>query len=131
MAEYSRKRREEFESRPKTPVHLAPRQSPRKESAPAARMSSASPVLLLTKVDIDSTAAEKIPTLQPSLDTLPANTISSMKLASTISQDTPMKLNQTIVKTFSSTPEKDLPESNQELDEKRQDLNFSITDITD
>jgi len=135
MAEFSRARRAAFE--PKTASSPKSQISPGKESASNTRITPSSPQILntgtvshsalLNKVDVDTATVEKNTTQRPSLEKTPENTGRTMKSVSPTSQDMTLKLNQTLTKTTSSYSESINPRQNQEKD----DLAFSITDITD
>jgi hypothetical protein len=139
MIEFSRARRAAFEPQvvnsPKSQV------TPRKEPAFNVRVSPPSPQIrntgavsqlsLLNRVDVDSTIVEKNKTQRSTLEKTPENTGQTVKSGSTTSQDVTLKLNQTITKTTTSTPIPKIPEYNQENDERKDDLDFSISDITD
>jgi hypothetical protein len=140
MAEFSRARRAAFE--PKTANSPKTETPPKKESISNNRTPSLSPQIrntgavshssLLNKVDVDTVTAEKNSIQRPSLGIVPENAGSTVKSTSTTSHDVTLKLNQTITKTIYSTPTRAIPPHNQENDERDDDdLNFSISDVTD
>lgn len=88
---------------------------------------SNSPSSLLNKVDVDTVTVEKNSIQRPSLQIIPENIDTTIKSVSTTSQDVTLKLNQTLTKTVLSVPSSTISKHDQEKD----DLNFSITDITD
>jgi hypothetical protein len=77
---------------------------------------------------VDSTIAEKNKVQGSSLEKTQIDTTPTIKSASTTSQDVTLKLNQTITKTVTSTPEPKIPQNDQLFDD---DLTFSISDVTD
>jgi len=139
MAEFSRARRAGLE--PQTASSPKSQTSSKKETVSNSRIPPSSPQIpntstvshssLLNKVDVDTTIAEKNSIQRPSLEIIPENTGPATKLASTTSQDVSLKLNQTFTKTTSSIPTVMMPQHNRDDNEKNDDLNFSITDITD
>ena len=138
FAEFSRARRAAHEApaatpvKPQTPSKKIIFSKPRILTPSPERITTetASPVSLLNKVDVDTTTLEKNIIPKPSSATMQGSVRLSLKDSSTISQDASLQLNQTLIKTVSSTPDRDrtLPEANED---KNDDLNFSITDITD
>ena len=82
---------------------------------------------LLNKVDVDTPTADKQNVKRPSLGVISENASLTIKSASTTSQDVTLKLNQTLTMPVSSTPKPVIPQQDQEND----DLNFSISDVTD
>ncbi len=117
--------------------------SPRKESSSNARIPPVSPQLintgtlshfsLLNKVDIDSATIERNSLLQPpSSEQNQQTTGPGMKSSSTTSQDVSFELNRssTTSSSSSSTPEPTIQEHNRPNSEKNE-LGFSITDVTD
>ena len=68
---------------------------------------------LLNKVDMDSTIAEKNSVQRSSSEKYTDDTSPTIKSASTTSQDVTLKLNQTITKTVTSTPEPTIPQNDQ------------------
>jgi hypothetical protein len=94
-------------------------------TAPVSRLS------LLNKVDVDTPSAEKNSSQRPSIETTSENTGRNIKSSSKTSQDDTLKLNQTVTRSVSSTPEPIPFQRDQENDERKDDLAFSITDITD
>ncbi len=140
-AEFSRARRAAYESQVTTPSKS--QISPRKESSSNGRILPSSPQLLntgtlshlslLNKVDIDSATIEKISLQQPSSEQIQQNTGPNMKSSSTTSQDVSFELNRSSSTSSSSsspTPEPTIPEHGRPNNE-RNDLGFSITDVTD
>ena len=140
-AEFARARRAARES-PATSTSK-PQVSPRKESQTNGRIPPTSPQLLntgtlshfslLNKVDIDSATIERNSLQQRSSDQLQENTSSNVKSSSTTSQDVSFELNRppsTSSTSSSPTPEPTLPDHNQPNNE-RNELGFSITDVTD
>ena len=135
-AEFSRARRVGFE--PKAASSPKSQTSPEKESAPNTRIPPSSPQILntatvshsalLNKVDVDITTAAKNTIQRSLLEKTPENIGRTMKSASTTGQDVTLKLNQTFTTTTSSNSESPIPQQN---DERKDDLAFSITDITD
>jgi len=139
MAEFSRTRRVALE--PQTASSPKSQTSSKKETVSNSRIPSSSPQIpnigtvsnspLLNKVDVDTTPIGKNSIQRRSSEIIPENTGPTIKSVSTTSQDVTLKLNQTLMKTTWSTPTPTKPQHNQENDEKKDDLNFSITDITD
>jgi hypothetical protein len=140
MAEFSRTRRAAFE--PKTANSPKTETPPKKESISNNRTPSlSSPQIrntgtvshspLLNKVDVDTVTVEKNSIQRPSLGIIPEKTGSTIKSVSTTSQDVTLKLNQTITKTITSTPTRIIPPHNEENNQRDDDLNFSISDVTD
>jgi hypothetical protein len=139
-AEYSRARRAAFEHQAET--SSKPQVSPRKESSSHARIPPSSPQLLntgtlshfslLNKVDIDSATIERNSMQQPSSDQMQQRTGPSIKSSSTTSQDVSFELNQpsSSSSSSSSTPSPTIPAHDQPNNE-RNELGFSITDVTD
>jgi hypothetical protein len=135
MAEFSRTRRVALE--PQTASSPKSQTSSKKETVSNSRIPSSSPQIpnigtvsnspLLNKVDVDTFTVEKNSIQQPSLEIIPENIGPTIKSPATTSQDVTLKLNQTLTKTVSSIPSLPMPRHNQEND----DLNFSITDVTD
>jgi hypothetical protein len=139
MAEFSQARRAALE--PQTAGSPKSQTPPKKEPISNSRIPSSSPQMpspgtasrssLLNKVDVDTTTGGRSSVQRPSLGIIPENTRATMKSESTTSQDVTLKLNQTLTKTIFSTPTRSIPQYKQENDEREDDLNFSITDITD
>ena len=132
-AEFSRARRAAHEAPLETSVK--PPLSSRKDISPKPRIvtpsperittATASPISLLNKVDVDTTTLEKNIIPQPTFGTMQDTLGPSLKASSTLSQGV------TLIKTVSSTPDGTLPKLNAENADRNDDLNFSITDITD
>jgi hypothetical protein len=139
-AEFARGRRAAQESQtatsPKSQV------SPRKASSPNGHhILPLSPQLLntgtlshfslLNKVDIDSATIDRNSMQQRSSEPIQENTDSNLKTSSTTSQDVTLQLNRSSSSSSSSTtPEPTMPEHDRPNNE-RNDLAFSITDVTD
>jgi hypothetical protein len=136
MTEFSQARRAAFE--PQTTSSPKSQTTPRQNPVSNNRISPPSPQIrntgrisqlsLLNKVDVDSTIAEKNKVQGSSLEKTQIDTTPTIKSASTTSQDVTLKLNQTITKTVTSTPEPKIPQNDQLFDD---DLTFSISDVTD
>lgn len=140
MIEHSRARRAAFEPQP---VPSSKSQTPsKKETVSSSRIPPTPPPPppipnrttisqspLLSKVDVDTVTIEKNTIQRPSLQIISDNIDTIIKSPSTTSQDVTLKLNQTLTKTILSTPSSTIPKHEQ--DERKDDLNFSITDITD
>ncbi|CAF1227022.1 unnamed protein product [Rotaria sordida] len=140
MIEFSRARRAGFQ--PQATNSPKSQASSRKEPISNSHTFSSSPQILntgvvsrlslLNKVDVDTPTIQKNNIQRPSLEITPENIGPIQKSPLTTSQDVSLKLNQTITKITFSTPEPTtIPQSNQENDERNDDLVFSITDITD
>jgi hypothetical protein len=139
MAEFSRARRAALEPQPASSPKS--QTSPKKETVSNSRTLPSSPQIpnigtvshssLLNKVDVDTTTIGKNSIQRRSSEIIPENPGLTIKSVSTTSQDVTLKLNQTVMKTTFSTPTVTIPQHNQEDDERKEDLNFSITDITD
>jgi hypothetical protein len=137
MTEFSRARRAARElqtaSSPKSQT------SSKKETVSNSRIPPSSPQIpntstvshlsLLNKVYIDTTIEEKNSIQRSSLEIIPENTGPTIKSASTTSQDVTLKLNQTFTKTTSSISTVTMPQRNQDNNQRKDDLNFSITNI--
>ncbi|CAF0808436.1 unnamed protein product [Adineta steineri] len=148
-AEYSRARR--AANQPQPTASSKPQITPRKESSSSkGRIISPSPQLintgtlsnfsLLNKVDIDTATIEKNSLQQISSEQTQQNTGPSTKSSSTTSQDVTLELNQHLSTTSSTspsssssttTPEPTLPEHHHQPNNERNELGFSITDVTD
>lgn len=120
-----------------------PQVTPRKESLTNGRILPPSPQLLntgtlshfslLNKVDIDSATIDRNSLQQLSSDQIQQNTGPNTKTSSTTSQDVSFELNRASSSSSSSsstTPEPTRPEHNPSNNE-RNELGFSITDVTD
>ena len=140
MAEFSRARRTALE--PQAASSPKSQASPKKETVSNSRTLPSSPQIpnigtvshssLLNKVDVDTTTIGKNSIQRRSSEIIPENTGPTIKSVSTTSQDVTLKFNQTLTKTtFSTPPTPTIPQHNQGNDEIKEDLNFSITDITD
>ncbi len=140
-AEFSRARRAANEPQPI--ILPKPQVPPRKESSSNGRILPSSPQLLntgtlshfslLNKVDIDSATIERNSLPQPSSEQNQQNTGPGMKSSSTTSQDVSFELNRSSTKSSPSsspTPEPTIPEHDRPNNE-RNELGFSITDVTD
>ncbi|CAF2513510.1 unnamed protein product [Rotaria sp. Silwood2] len=139
-AEFSRARRAAYEVQtttpPKSPI------SPRKESSSNGRILPPSPQLLntgtlshfslLNKVDIDSATIDRNSMQQSSLEQMQQKSGPTMKSSSTTSQDASKELSQSSTPSSSSPPtmEPTMPERDRQ-DSEKNDLGFSITDVTD
>ncbi len=139
--EFARARRAAYESQ--ATAASKSQVSPRKESSSNGRIPSLSPQLLntgtlshfslLNKVDIDSATIERNSLPQPSSEQNQQNTGPGMKSSSTTSQDVSFELNRSSTKSSPSsspTPEPTIPEHDRPNNE-RNELGFSITDVTD
>ncbi len=138
--EFARARRAAYESQATTPPKS--QVSPRKESSSNGRIPPLSPQLLntgtlshfslLNKVDIDSATIERNSLQPPSSEQNQQNTGPSMKSSSTTSQDVSFELNRSTPTSSSPspTPQPTIPEHDRPNNE-RNDLGFSITDVTD
>lgn len=91
----------------------------------------------MNKVDIDSATIDKNSLQQGSLEPRQDNTLTNIKSSSTTSQDVTLELNRHSSDSSSSstisspTPEPTLPEHVLLNQDDRNDLGFSITDVTD
>jgi len=137
--EFARARRAAYESEMATASKS--QVSPRKELSSNSRIPSLSPQLLntgtlshfslLNKVDIDTATIERNSLQQPSSEQIQQNTGPTVKSSSTTSQDVSFELNRSSsTSSSSSTPEPTRPEHDRPNNE-RNDLGFSITDVTD
>lgn len=120
LTEFSRSRRSTFHS-PDVPRKQTPQSSKHEKRETS----------LLGKVDIDTTALEKSPVPGISVETVPITEISSIKLSSTFSIETQVSSRQMIDLPVASTPDQIMIRSSEEPRDKHEELNFSITDITD
>ena len=140
MTEFSRARRTGTEPKPVGSPKAQPL-SKKESTSPVRTPSLSSPQIrnlgntshssLLNKVDVDTPTVEKNSVQRTSLRAIPENIASSVKSVSTTSQDVSFKLNQTITKTVTSTPTRAMAPRNKENDDRDDDLNFSISDVTD
>ncbi len=137
--EFARARRAAYESEVATASKS--QVSPRKELSSNSRIPSLSPQLLntgtlshfslLNKVDIDTATIERNSLQPPSSEQIQQNTGPTVKSSSTTSQDVSFELNRSSsTSSSSSTPEPTRPEHDR-LNNERNDLGFSITDVTD
>ncbi|CAF3730715.1 unnamed protein product [Adineta steineri] len=142
MAEFSRARRGGFQpqitSSPKSQI------SPKKEPISKIRIPPSTPqnintgtishLSLLNKVEIDTASIGKNTTEISSIEKTPENIGRTMKSPTTIttSQEVSLKLNQTSIKTAASDDsDLSISQRKQENGERKDDLAFSISDITD
>lgn len=135
MAELSRARRGILKP---SPTHPPKSQTPpKKPPTPKTRFSPSPPQIintttvsqssLLNKVDVDTPTVDKQNNKRPSLGVISENTSLTIESVSTTSKDVTLKLNRTLTMPVSSTPKPIIRQQNQEND----DLNFSISDVTD
>jgi len=127
MTELSRARR--------AGIKPPPANSQKESTSPLSKAKATSPSSLLGKVDVDTLTMEKNSFLRRSLDVIPEHADTIAVSESTTSQDVTLKLNQTLTKASSSTSTFILTEhrenESKSKDLRKDDLNFSITDITD
>lgn len=136
MVEFSQARRAGFQpkvtSSPKSQLtsksnaHLHPPSTP-----PIGTPAPISHESLLTKVDIDTMSAAKNVSQLSSIEKTSEHLNRTLKSVSTESPEGTFKMNQTLLKTISSDINLKTPEQKQENEERKDDLAFSITDITD
>ena len=139
MAEFSRARRTDF--KPQATRSPKSQPIPGKASIPSTRSppplshimntGTVSHLSLLNKVDVDTATVGKNTIQFSSIEKTPEHITRTMKSVSATSQDMTLKLNQTSIKTISSNSELIIPSLQQDNDERKDDLTFSITDITD
>ncbi len=143
-AEFSRARRAANEPQPI--ILPKPQVPPRKESSSNGRILPSSPQLLntgtlshfslLNKVDIDSATIERNSAQQLSSEQIQQNTGQTIQSSSTTSQDVTLELNQPLSGSSSSSSSSSTTPSptilkHDQPDNERNDLGFSITDVTD
>ena len=138
-AEFARARRAASEPQPIAAANK-PQVTPRKEMPSSGRVQPPSPqplntgtlshFSLLNKVDVDTATLERNSLPQPTSEQTQQITDADQRSSSTTSQDVTLELSQSS-SSSSSTPEPTLPDREHQSNQDRNELAFSITDVTD